>query len=50
MISRAYGLFSVEIAGISKIYFIMMENTLRVFEENGIVYKKYDLKGSTIKR
>lgn len=28
----------------------MMENTLRNFEDNGVTYRKYDLKGSTIKR
>lgn len=50
LLSRAYGLFSVEIAGISKISFIMMENTFEAFENNRIFYKKYDLKGSTIKR
>ena len=50
LLSRAYGLFSVEIAGISKINFIMMENTFMNFETDQIVYKKYDLKGSTIKR
>lgn len=27
-----------------------MENTLRNFEDNHVFYKKYDLKGSTIKR
>lgn len=28
----------------------MMENTLKNFEQNHVIYKKYDLKGSTIKR
>ena len=28
----------------------MMENTLKNFEYNHVIYKKYDLKGSTIKR
>lgn len=29
---------------------MMMENTLKAFEDNKVLYKKYDLKGSTIKR
>lgn len=31
LLSRFYGLFSVEIAGISKIDFLMMENTFQIF-------------------
>jgi 1-phosphatidylinositol-4-phosphate 5-kinase len=50
LLSRVYGLFSIEIVGVSKINFIMMENTVRVLKENNIAFKKYDLKGSTIQR
>ena len=50
LLSKFYGLFSVEIAGISKIYFLMMENTFEQFEKMNISYQKYDLKGSTKSR
>jgi 1-phosphatidylinositol-4-phosphate 5-kinase len=50
LISRTYGLFYAEIAGVCNMYFVMMENSFRDFEENNVLYTKYDLKGSTIKR
>lgn len=50
LLSRMYGVFSIEIAGISKIYFIMMENTFQSLQNNSISYNIYDLKGSTVKR
>jgi 1-phosphatidylinositol-4-phosphate 5-kinase len=50
LLARTYGIFSIEIAGISKIYFIMMENTFRDLEEEKIKYQIYDMKGSTVQR
>ena len=50
LISKIYGIFSIEISEISKIYFLMMENSLKNMKYNNIDYRLYDLKGSTIQR
>lgn len=50
LLAKIYGIFSIEIESISKIYFLMMENTLKHFKDNNLEYRVYDLKGSTIQR
>ncbi len=50
LIAKIFGIFAMEISKISKIYFLMMENTLKAFKDNGLKYRVYDLKGSTIQR
>ena len=50
VLAKIYGVFAVEISEISKIYFLMMENTLKYFKNNHVDFSCYDLKGSTIQR
>lgn len=50
IISKIYGLYTVEIASISNITFILMENSFCKFDRMGIKYRKYDMKGSTVSR
>jgi hypothetical protein len=40
----------MEIAGVSRIYFLMMENTFCEMQRAGVQYRTYDLKGSTVQR
>ena len=50
LLARTYGVFSVEIAGTSKIYFTLMENAFRSIQMKSIPYRVYDMKGSTVGR
>lgn len=50
LLARTYGLFAIEIAGVSKIYFQLMENTFGELQRAGVSFRAYDLKGSTVQR
>lgn len=44
LISRIYGIYSIDLAGISSVHLVLLENTLEYFPKNNV--KLYDLKGS----
>ena len=50
LLAKIYGIFAIEIEHISKIYFLMMENSLKHLQDNNVNYNSYDLKGSTVQR
>jgi len=50
IISRILGLYTIEIANVSSITFILMENSFCIFDDLRLRYRKYDMKGSTMAR
>jgi len=49
LISRIYGVYTVEMQDYEKVHLILMGNTLR-FENKNDITRIYDLKGSTFSR
>ena len=49
ILSRIYGVYTVEMADYQKVHLILMGNTLR-FDNGNDVSRIYDLKGSTFSR
>lgn len=50
LLAKLYGIFTVEIEGISPINLILMENSLGRLESAGQLHRIYDLKGSLVHR
>lgn len=50
IISRIFGLYTIEIANVSSITFILMENSFSIFDQMKLPYRKYDMKGSLMAR
>ena len=50
VLAKIYGIYIVEIAGLSKITFLLMENSFYTFDISKIKYQIFDMKGSLVKR
>lgn len=50
LIARIYGLFQVEMEGITPVYLLLMANTIQNIDKSNLIQKVYDLKGSWTNR